>query len=298
MLQNFKTDIIYFNTATDFELEFNLCGCCRMRLFNDKCNDKKSLLLSLSKAVSRSRIIIITAALFNDDNVVKIIAEAIGTKTEKVNNADYNINSTAEINIIKGALPLVTEDGIFGGCIIESGPQSLILLTDNKPVRKTIMKNLIHQYIKEIAMDEDDTDLELITEDSEEIQDGEEIINADNMTNDELIIEDAELEEDEEDSENNQAPVNQDIYSNSELITDTTPTESDADETYYYEDEDEYYTDEPKEKSSKFSIWTLVLSIIILLALAVLSYCIFYVPTTEGVSPSAYIKEIFDTLFK
>ena len=114
MFENFKTDIIYYNTASDFELEFNLCGCCRMRLFNDKCTDKKTLLLSLSRAVSRSKVIIVTAPLFSEENIMKTVASAIGSKTEKVNNADYNIASDSEITVIKGALPLVTEDGIFG----------------------------------------------------------------------------------------------------------------------------------------------------------------------------------------
>ena len=150
MFENFKTDIIYYNTATDFEMEFNLCGCCRMRLLNDKCSDKKSLLLSLSRAVSRSNIIIISAPLFSEDNITKTVATAIGTTAETLNNEQYNVNSNAEIQIIKGSTPLVTADGAFGGCLIQSGPQTLILLTDNKGVRKNIMQNLIHPYVKEI----------------------------------------------------------------------------------------------------------------------------------------------------
>ena len=39
MFQNVKVDIIYYDTSTDFELEFNLCGCCRMRLLTDKTDD-------------------------------------------------------------------------------------------------------------------------------------------------------------------------------------------------------------------------------------------------------------------
>ena len=42
VFENFKIDLIYYNTQTDFEMEFNLCGCCRMRTFNDKCTDKNS----------------------------------------------------------------------------------------------------------------------------------------------------------------------------------------------------------------------------------------------------------------
>ncbi len=293
MLQNFKTDIIYYKTATDFELEFNLCGCCRMRLFNDKCNDKKSMLLALSKAVSRSRVIIVTAPLFSEDNITETVATAIGSKTETVNNSEFNIASNTEIKIIKDSLPLVTEDGIFGGCIIESGPQSLILLTDNKTVRKTVMKSLIHTYIKDIAMGEDDSELELITDDDEDAEDGEQVQGEEAEASDDGLI----LDDGQEEAENEQDI--EDISSGVELFTDTTSAKKDDnDEDGYYYNDDSYYTDEQKENPSNFNIWMLIISIIILLSLAVLCYCIFYVPTKQGISPSAYLKDVFDTMFK
>ena len=40
MFQNLKVDVIYYKTNSDFEMEFNLCGCCRMRLLSDKTPDK------------------------------------------------------------------------------------------------------------------------------------------------------------------------------------------------------------------------------------------------------------------
>ena len=40
----------------------------------------------------------------------------------------------------------------FGGIIIESGPQTIIILTENRDVRKDIMQNLVHQYIKEVSI--------------------------------------------------------------------------------------------------------------------------------------------------
>ena len=65
-------------------------------------------------------------------------------------NKTYGISGTDEIEIIEGSTPLVTADGIFGGCIIESGPQTMILLSDSKNVRKQIMQTLIHPYIEEL----------------------------------------------------------------------------------------------------------------------------------------------------
>ncbi len=150
MLYNLRSDIIYYKTASDFELEFNLCGCCRMRLLTDKPSNKKAFVHSLARAVSRSRVILVAGALFGAESTVKTVAQALGTQTEIADNATFNISSDDEIEIIKGSVPLVSSDGSFGGCIIESGPQTMILLTDNKTLRKSIMTSLIHPYITEL----------------------------------------------------------------------------------------------------------------------------------------------------
>lgn len=152
MLQNLKVDIIYHLTNSDFEMEFNMCGCCRMRLLSDKTADRKSLIGALSRAVSRSRIIIACGPLFSADGLIATVATAIGSKTAAVDNAAYGINGDETINIIAGSTPLVTPEGYFGGCIIESGPQTIILLTENRAFRKSIMQTLIHPYIEEMSV--------------------------------------------------------------------------------------------------------------------------------------------------
>ena len=152
MLQNLKVDIIYHLTNSDFEMEFNLCGCCRMRLLSDKTADKKALVAALSRAVGRSRIIIACGPLFSADGLISTVATAIGSKVATVDNAAYGINSGDAIEIIAGSTPLVTAEGYFGGCIIESGPQTIILLTENKALRKSLMQTLIHPYIEEMSM--------------------------------------------------------------------------------------------------------------------------------------------------
>ena len=68
MLQNVKVDIIYYQTDGDFEMEFNLGGCCRMRTLRDIAKDRKSLVKMLARAVSRSQIIIACGALFSYRN--------------------------------------------------------------------------------------------------------------------------------------------------------------------------------------------------------------------------------------
>lgn len=151
MFENIKVDIIYYKTSTDFELEFNLCGCCRMRLLTDKVSDQKSFIHMLARGVSRSRVIIVIGSLFGNDGIIGTVAHAINKKLTVINNKSYGIPDDDEIKIISGSTPLVTGEGYFGGCIIESGPQTMILLTDSKNVRKSIMHSLIHPYIEELS---------------------------------------------------------------------------------------------------------------------------------------------------
>lgn len=152
MQQNIKVDVIYYLSPSDFEMEFNLCGCCHMRLLNEKTQDRKELVKALAKAVSRSKIIIMCGPLFDDNGLIKLVSTAIGKTTEVINNSEYGINYDDKISVIEGSTPLVTPDGLFGGCIIESGPQAIIVLSENKSVRKNIMNNLIHQYIYELSL--------------------------------------------------------------------------------------------------------------------------------------------------
>ncbi len=151
MFQNLKVDIIYYKTNTDFEMEFNLCGCCRMRLLTDKSPDRKTALHSLSRAVSRSRIIIITGGLFGEDGIINMISSATGIPLAELEKSSYGISGDEKIEILKGATPLVTVEGYFGGLIIERGPQTMILVSENKNIRKNIMQHLIHPYVEELC---------------------------------------------------------------------------------------------------------------------------------------------------
>lgn len=151
MFQNLKVDIIYYSTNTDFEMEFNLCGCCRMRLLTDKASDKKTFVHELARAVSRSRVIIIAGELFGSNGIIEIASHAIGKSLADIDNKQFGISGDKQIKVINGATPLVTGDGVFGGCIIESGPQTMIFLSENRQIRKTIMNTLIHPYIEELC---------------------------------------------------------------------------------------------------------------------------------------------------
>ncbi|MBE6749955.1 MAG: hypothetical protein E7560_02175 [Ruminococcaceae bacterium] len=384
MFQNIKTDIIYYKTATDFEMEFNLCGCCRMRLLTDKSPDKKTLIQSLARAVSRSRVIIVTGNLFGEEGITSLVATAIGNKLAVADNKTFGIIGDDEIEIIAGSTPLVTKEGIFGGCIIESGPQTLILLSDSKNVRKQIMQTLIHPYIEELytadltekaaqnaksevaeeSLEESDLifeeaslqdaseqtdDAELVIPETEEaekipeeaileesnelVTESEEIKETDPKT-EEIIAEQAELifEDDEFSAQEPTVSFQEDedivltngmSFETEDKVIASNVVEDEEIEMFggvskaerrkerraykgyhvesFDEDEDFIYDDFRKTNSfggSSLNLPILIVSIILLVLLAVLAYCIFYIPANNGVSAQEYLKEIFETLFR
>ena len=393
MLQNLKVDIVYYRTNTDFELEFNLCGCCRMRLLTDKAPDRKTLVHDLARAVSRSRVIIISGNLFGEDGIMDITARAISKTLTEIDSRRYGISGGEKIRVINGATPLVSPDGSFGGCIIESGPQSMILLTDNRAVRKAVMSSLIHPYIEELcaiemkekvqgqppadisgtsaaavppsaaAMQSDVQDTAVTPEpaataaeataESAGNQSG--LPEAPAQPAGEVSAESAVSEETAEDAENTESAAKKDsenptgdIFAKAEksepVKTETplgsfvnkpdntdnsyvipmqrqktetqnkTGTASESGDYYIdtdkikkshgealseeYEDEPPYYADIPEQGGRRSgNIAVLVISVILLIVIAVLCYCIFYVPAREGVSAAAYLRETFSTLF-
>lgn len=150
MMTNLKLDIIYYKTSSDFELEFNLSGCCRMRIFKDKVDTPKELVTALARDVERSRIILIVSDLAGDKNGVEIVCSSIGYDYKAVDKAAYSIKNEEDIKAPLGSLPLVTKSGEYGGCILESGKQSIIIVSSDRTLRHEVMRLYIHQYIFDI----------------------------------------------------------------------------------------------------------------------------------------------------
>ena len=150
MMTNLKLDIIYYKTSSDFELEFNLSGCCRMRIFKDKAESPKELVTALARDVARSRIILIVSDLLGEKNGVEVICSSIGYDYKSVDKSAYSILTEGEIKAPAGSLPLVTKTGQYGGFILESGKQSIIVVSSDRTLRHEVMKLYVHQYIFDI----------------------------------------------------------------------------------------------------------------------------------------------------
>lgn len=329
MFQNVKVDIIYYDTSTDFELEFNLCGCCRMRLLTDKTDDQKLFLHMMARSVSRSRIIILTGKLFGDDGIINLTANAISKSIVAADNKLYGISSDDNIEIIEGSIPLVTPEGYFGGCIIESGPQSMVLLSDNKNIRKSIMNTLIHPYIEEMSAialkekaEEARTATNTVTNDE-----FFEIENTSEEKLDDYIDENSEESNyvfeaiPEEQPDGNAADTQKDnmsfVFENNESSDEETYSKmfiepskvkfskkSYYDEAYVPDAAQNFVFDSELEfrpinttKSFDFSKIILALTIILLLLTAAVCFSLFYIPSSLGTTPKLFIEEIIKTLF-
>ncbi len=332
MIQNLKVDIIYHRAASDFEMEFNLCGCCRMRLLSDKTTDKKSFITALARDVSRSRVIMACGPLFGDDGLIKMVGVAIGNGTAVCNNKTYGINDDAEISIINGSTPLVTPDGYFGGCIIESGPQTIILLTENKTFRKSIMQNLIHPYLEEICYvpvkaspfaptvedvpePVEEANHQYLTTPDEEYAEGtpvEEVLPqmqpaASDEHNIEFVMDDGTFEN----NDSNEAVVATAFDDTYKLYTDVeTPEEikeryekpykpSENDKMFIASEDKKYYEEvlkqEEKKKDNVKSLNIIIVILVLLLLLSILALVYFIVlkPQLMGISTGEYLREIF-----
>lgn len=150
-MSNLKLDIIYYKTASDFEMEFNLSGCCRMRIFKDNIDTPRGLVNTLARDVARSQVILIVTDLTGPDSGIPIISKAIGMALTSPDKEEFGILTADPVSIPESSVPLVTKSGIFGGCIIECGPQSIIILSSVRSLRHEVLKAYVHNYIFDIG---------------------------------------------------------------------------------------------------------------------------------------------------
>ncbi len=264
MLENIKTEIVYYKIPKDFELEFNICGCCNMRLLTSTEEDENKLLSVMARAIERNKIIIITG-LLNDDTIEKI-ASSIGYETETVDNAKiYHTNSPFN-KTIKGSVPLITEQAILGGCIVECGPQCLILLSSEKPIQREIMKNLIEPYIHAVSELENNYNDD-ITADTAPSPD----------TFEEQIVT----------TEADDFTVNDDTENAEEQVEVVPPLQIDPDEIIH---------EEPEKTKKGFTVATLIILILLLAVLGLLAYFLVILPVLNSISVVENFKNIFGFL--
>ncbi len=307
MVQSIKTEVIYYGMDGDFEFEFNLCGCCQMRMLKESVNDNAALLKALQRGIIRSRVIIIVGNILGESGTISLVSKAIGYACETLDTDIYEINSDEPITIIKNSVPLITKNGTFGGCIIESGPQSMIFLSDDKKIRKEVMSSLVNSYITDLSRfpTQLQTDNEIpAIEDKTEETDNIELENVN-----EVLIE----QEVEQTVDGSEPPMEFEDFSTysdeaKEAANDpyniaNLPTSEDVDIVLDEESDDEndnsdefYETNEANISTRSINIATLILSILLLVLLGFIVYSFVYLPLSNGISVSENFKNIFSFL--
>ncbi len=287
MTNHLKAEIIYYNCATDFEFEFNLNSLCQMRLLSEASDERKTMLTHLSRAVARSRVIFITAPF--GDEFIETIAHSIGFKTETIVADEYGISQQTTNKFITSGVPLVTEDGIYAGIILESGPQSLILLPDDRSLRKKIMKYLVNKYILDLCSCESypviDTE-EVVSETTDVAEDA---ITDEPTEDTEMATEDAVTTE-----ENISEPI-----AVQETVTEITADEINDEINEYLDDEPDYFTEAVATTGNNkkgLTILTAILSVILFILVTFIVYSLIIEPVLNGVSILENLKNTFSFL--
>ena len=280
-MSHLKTEIIYYCDKTDFEFEFNLNATSPMRLFTDCPDNEKGFLSSLSLAVSRSRIIFITAVF--EDKFVETIANAIGFRTETIIPEEYGIIEKLSNKFISGGVPLVTSNGVYAGIILESGPQSLILITNNRAIRKQLMSELVKGYILDLSEAPNEPVRTVVTDNTVNSNEAQSIITEDISTA-ELSSSSSQEMETKVEPEAIEENINTDVISDNSGDTEIA---------------DYFFEEQPKRKvAKKKSVFTAILAIILFLLIAFIVYSLVIEPFLNDISITDNFKQIFGFLFE
>jgi stage II sporulation protein D len=149
MSKDVKIEIIYFKSKADVSLEFGLHGDYPVRMLSTSCDNLTSFYHSLKRAISRSEIILITGGYTSNDYIPSFLSKALSTPIYTPDYKSFNIITNDNYKLPENAVPLAGSNRIFGGFLIESGPQTIISLTEDKKTRLLITKEIIVKYITE-----------------------------------------------------------------------------------------------------------------------------------------------------
>lgn len=150
MSKDIKIEILYYKTPSDVSLEFGLHDQYPLRLLSSCCNDLKAFFKSLKRAIKRSEIILVVGGYDNEKEYIPaFLARSIGQKCVIPEYAKMGVITNNHYILPKDAKPLAPKSHLFGGFLIECGPQTIISLTNDQKVRNELVKEFIASYITE-----------------------------------------------------------------------------------------------------------------------------------------------------
>lgn len=149
MANDVKIEILYYKTNSDISLEFGIRGNYPIRLLSAVCDSSESFLRNLKRALQRSEIIITVGGYNGGIYLPSLIAKAVATSCISPNYKSQNIISKKDYPIPEASVALAPNSRNFAGFILESGPQTIISLTDDKKVRIDTVNEIVSKYITE-----------------------------------------------------------------------------------------------------------------------------------------------------
>lgn len=151
MSGNIKLEIVYYAAESDPALEFGMRGNFSVRVLSSHVATPTELIAALKKASVRNEFIVVVGG-FENSAVVGLIARSIGR--ELVLASQHSDTQPGEQLLIPAdAIPLVADNDEVCGAVIESGYQSIILLSGQKERRDRVIKPLLLPYLNERYME-------------------------------------------------------------------------------------------------------------------------------------------------
>ena len=149
MSKDVKIETIYYKSKSDVSLEFGLHGNYPVRLLSSSCDNLTAFFHSLKRAVSRSQIIIIVGGYEGNEYIPSFVARAINKLVFVPEYNKFGVICKEKYPLPEGAVPISPANKKFSGFLIESGPQTIISLTENKKLRADTVNEVIVKYIEE-----------------------------------------------------------------------------------------------------------------------------------------------------
>ena len=143
-----QIETIYLSAMGDAGFDAAVQSLGAAFLGSTQVQTRRAYLEALARAVERSDAIIASGELFGPAGLVEITGKGLGMELEPINwSALGLLQGSDAARLPKGAIPLVTKGGEVGGAVLESGGQSLVLITGDMGLRGELFDLYVRPYL-------------------------------------------------------------------------------------------------------------------------------------------------------
>ncbi len=137
---------IYLNTEVDSTFD-NMMSSVADYTGSIKTDSAKEFLRTLAAALERSSVVIAIGPLSGKNGLINVMSKGLSLPMTEVDWAAMGVTPVADTLMPKGAVPLLNGEDIPVGMILESGNQSIIVLSDDENTRAEMLQSYIEPYI-------------------------------------------------------------------------------------------------------------------------------------------------------